>query len=159
MQLSLPKVSDVKNLQDLSKVIVLPLICASYIQQTGLTLNIGQWVFSIPEQVSPTIMFLLAICIFSAKAIFISVLAIILYFALFYCHLHLLSYRVNLIPAVALLFISFGFYGVLSDSGVNRLLNIQPSWFYASFVIGFFLLQANAQFENKGQPPLFRPDI
>lgn len=155
MNAVIPKISDVKNLQDLSKVIVLPLISVSYVLQTGLVLSLGDWVFGIPEQASPAGLLFWTILIFTLKAIFISVQAVLLYVGLFYAHVWLSCYRMNLMPCVALIFISLGFYGVLTEDSAAPLSLLDHSWFYSSFVIGFFLLQATSQFEEHGLPPLF----
>lgn len=155
----IPKISEVKNLQDLSKVIVLPLIAVSYVLQTGLSLDLGDWVFNIPTQASPAGILFWALLIFSLKSMFISVLAVLLYVGLFYAHVLLSCYRMNLLPCVALIFIALGFYGVFTEGAVAQLLVIHHSWFYTAFVVGFFLLQASAQFEERGLPPLFSPQI
>jgi len=151
----IPKISEVKNLQDLSKVIVLPLISVSYVLQIGLTLNLGDWMFNIPAQASPAGILFWALLIFTLKTIFISVQAVLLYVGLFYAHVWLSCYRMNFLPCVALLFIALGFYGVLTEGVVAPLLVIHHSWFYTTFVVGFFLLQATSQFEEHGLPPLF----
>ncbi len=151
----IPKVSEVKSLQDLSKVIVLPLIAVSYVLQTGLSLKIGDWAVTVPAQASPAWMIFLIVVIFILKALFVSVAAIILYFGLFYAHVWLICYRVNFLSCVALLFISLGFYGVLTEGSVGPLSIVHHSWFYTAFVVGFFLLQAISQFEEHGLPPLF----
>ncbi len=151
----IPKVSEVKNLQDLSKVIVLPLIAVSYIFQTGLSLRLGAWAFNIPGQASPAGIIFWTLVIFTLKAIFISVAAVLLYVVLFYIHVGLMYFRVNFLPSVALLFIALGFYGVLTEGAVGPLSIIHNSWFYTAFVIGFFLLQAINQFDEVGLPPLF----
>lgn len=151
----IPKVSEVKNLQDLSKVIVLPLIAVSYVLQSGLSIGFGSWVYFVPAEATSTGMILGTLVIFSLKAIFISALAVLLYFVLFYAHAWLVCYRVNFLQCVALLFIALGFYGVLTEGAVGPLSIIHHSWFYTAFVVGFFLLQATAQFEEHGLPPLF----
>lgn len=155
----IPKISEVKNLQDLSKVIVLPLIAVSYVLQTGLSLNFGNWTFNIPIQASPAGMVFLALLIFTLKSIFISVLAVLLYVGLVYAHVMLCCYRMNFMPCIALIFIALGFYGVLTEGAVAQLLMIHHSWFYTAFVVGFFLLQASTQFDEQGLPPLFSPRI
>lgn len=151
----IPKISEVKNLQDLSKVIVLPLIAVSYVLQTGLTLSLGHWVFNIPAEASPSGIIFWSLLVFTLKAIFISLPAILSYVGLFYAHVWLCCYRVNFLPCVALLFIALGFYGVLTEGEVGPLSVIHHAWFYTAFVIGFFLLQANNQYDEVGLPPLF----
>jgi hypothetical protein len=151
----IPKVSEVKNLQDLSKVIVLPLIAVAYVLQTGLTLSLGGWTFTIPTLASPAGMVFWAVLIFTLKAVFISVAAVLTYVFLFYAHIWLMLFRFHLLPSVGLLFIAFGFYGVLTDGSADHIAVIHHSWFYTAFAVGFFLLQANTQFEDGGLPPLF----
>lgn len=141
----LPKISDIKNLKDLCKVIVLPLLCACYISQSNFSLDLGGFILSINENDMDGMKTLKTATIFIGKTIFSAIFSIAIYLLLTY--VHIFHWRMTL-PISVLLLLTFGFLGVFADDRLTSFIHIEPIWYYASFVIAFFLL---AMLENIGE--------
>jgi len=133
----MPKVGDIKNLKDLSTVLVLPMICACYIYQSDFTVTIDDWVLSVNTNATMAVQIFQTILIFVAKTLFAGVVGLITYFVVAYGDI----YSGNVvIPIVVLLLLTFGFVGIFSPGKIDLLTGLKPLWFYTSFVISFFLM-------------------
>lgn len=133
----LPKVSDIKNLKDLCKVIVLPLLCACYIIQSQFSLDFGDYVFSLNGAEADKVLFFKVVIIIVGKTIFSSFMSFVLYFI--FAFLHVITKGAAMLGCILIL-LTFGFLGVFAGDKVVSIIKIEAIWYYASFVTAFFLL-------------------
>ena len=124
--------TDLKSLQEISKVIIIPmLISASIIQSKfsifGISIDQNETVFQ------QTLQFL---CIFAQYSLFIGTTAIAIHKILF-----LLQIFTNLtaLYILSMLFLALAFLGVFGKSA-PLLSQLDSMWFYTAFVCGFYFL-------------------
>ena len=133
----MPKIGDVKNLKDLSVVLVLPMICACYIYQTDFTVRIDDWVISVNASSSTGIQIFQTVLIFIAKTLFAGIVGVVAYMVIAYGDIYS---NYTIVPIVVLVLLTFGFVGIFSSDKIALLNGLKPLWFYTSFVLSFFLL-------------------
>ncbi|WP_261641096.1 hypothetical protein [Erwinia mallotivora] len=134
----LPKLSDIKNLKDLSKVIVLPLLCACYISQSDFSLS-GESVFlSLNNTDSTGLMLLKVTFIFLGKTMFSAILFILIYVGIAFLHF---CTKGMALPFFMLILLTFGFLGIFAGDKVTAIFHMQKIWYFASFVTAFFFLE------------------
>lgn len=138
----LPKISDINNLKDLCKIIVLPLICACYIYQTSFSLDLDGYILSISLEDSDTIKYIKFLSIFLGKIAFASFFSMILYLGLIYSQVYIHN---SVILLTVLAFLTFGFVGIFSNGTLESIVPLKTIWYYTSFVVAFFLLAMNEQ--------------
>lgn len=137
-----PKLLELKFLKKLSKVIILPMLIASYVSQTGLTFSFLDFYLSVNPESSFTVQIWQFTQVFCIKSL---VIAMPLWVAhnfmpIFYGLTFMNWFQRSILPVVALLPITFGFLGIFSGSEMPFLSLIKPSWFYTAFILGFYLL-------------------
>lgn len=84
---AVPKISDIKNLKDLSTVLVLPLLCACYIYQTEFILSLGSFSFSIDPDSSGFWYYVQFVVIFVGKTVWAAFFSSALYMAVIYAYI------------------------------------------------------------------------
>ena len=136
--MDISKFGEIKNLKDLSKVIVLPLLCTCYIFQSNFTIQLDSWLLiSVEETSSYTVQVFITGLIFISKTLVSGFVYVIAYYLFslvnIYCNQILL-------PIVVLLLLTLGFVGILIPEKVALLKYIEKIWFYSTFVVAFFLL-------------------
>lgn len=147
-----PKLLELKFLKKLSKVIMLPMLIASYVSQTGLTFSVSDFHLYVDTGTSPMSQLWQFTQIFCIKS---AVIALPLWIAHnFMPALYYLTFmnwfQRSILPVVALLPISFGFLGIFSGSELPFLSLLKPSWFYTAFIFGFYLLSVEDEIERDG---------
>ena len=136
--MDMPKIGEIKNLKDLSKVIVLPLLCACYIFQSQFTVQIDDWLLvSVNESAPYSIQIFQAIFIFFSKTIVSGFLFAFVYYLFSIANIY--SNDI-LLPITVLVLLTLGFVGIFAIEKVALLKLVQPIWFYTTFVVAFFLL-------------------
>jgi len=72
-----PRFADVKSIEDLSKLIAYPLVISAHVLQTGLVLSVTEMsiIVEVPSEASGMRLYLLALVIFVAKAVYASLCA------------------------------------------------------------------------------------
>lgn len=134
---ALPKIADVKTLKDLSQVLIIPMLIAAFIVQTGLVIDAGPIHLSIsPESpfLGQALSFLL---IFVLKGICVGLVAGFFLWLLFLMHLFT---NFTALKIFAVLFLAFGFLGIFAGGELVFLNALNKMWFYAAFVTGFYCL-------------------
>lgn len=133
-----PRISEIKNLKDLSKVIVLPLLCACYIFQSNFTVQFDGWfTFSVNESAIFTVQLIQFLFIFISKTIFMAIVCGLFYYLLAIANIYT---KELLLPIVVLLLLTLGFVGIFSHEKVPLLQQVKGIWYYSTFVVAFFLL-------------------
>jgi hypothetical protein len=141
---ALPKIADVKILKELSKVIIIPMLIAAFIIQTGVSIGFGPIQLTIsPESPLPTqaLVFLL---IFVLKGSFVTLMAGFLNWLLLCAHLFS---NLTALRMFAVLFLAFGFLGVFAGEDLVFLNTLNKMWFYTAFVMGFYCLASATDIE------------
>ena len=130
------KLADVKNLQDLSKVLVLPILSVAYISSSSFQLNIGDDTIITMKTLDFFIPIFAAFVIFLGKTLFFSAIAIITEFVLTFLEF----YTKGIITLIIILtLLSLGFAGIFANEQIPGLNEINKTWFYASLVVSFYL--------------------
>lgn len=142
---AIPKISDIKNLKDLSTVLVLPLLCACYIYQTEFILSLGGFSFSIEPDSSGFWYYVQFVVIFVGKTVWAAFFSSALYMAVIYAYVYI---HQSIIHLIVLLLLTFGFAGVFATDKINTYLSLAPLWYYSCFVVAFFLLSMLEQIES-----------
>jgi len=145
-----PKLLDLKFLKRISKVIILPLLIASYISQTGLNMSELGLNLSINTEAAFFTQFVQFIAIFFLKTLFVGIPAWLAHHAMrpiYYCTYWNWLQR-SLLPVFSIFPIAFGFLGVFSGKELPFLNLLNPSWFFTSFILGFYLLAVEGEIEN-----------
>ncbi|MBC3767680.1 hypothetical protein [Neptunicella marina] len=143
----MPKISDIKNLKDLSKVIVLPLLCACYLLQSDFNIHVGDFLFMVSKNATLNIQITQVVIVFTCKALWAAIISISAYLAVIYANIFI--HRL-ILPTIVLLLLTLGFSGIFSPEKIPLLLNLGSVWFYASFVVAFFLLAMQDEIDNVG---------
>jgi len=133
-----PKIGEIKNLKDLSKVIVLPLLCACYIFQSNFTVQFDNWfTISVNESATFTVQLIQIIFIFTCKTLAIALICSVFYYSLVIANIYANDL---LVPIVVLLLLTLGFVGIFAPEKVPLLKQVREIWYYSTFVVAFFLL-------------------
>jgi hypothetical protein len=133
-----PKIGEIKNLKDLSKVIVLPLLCACYIFQSSFTVQFDDWfTLAVNESSTFTVQLFQVAFIFVSKTIVTAIICSFLFYSLVIANIYT---KEILLPIVVLLLLTFGFVGIFASEKVLLLKQVKGIWFYSTFVVAFFLL-------------------
>lgn len=124
---ALPKIADVKILKELSKVLIVPMLIAAFIVQTGLTFNV--WLIHL--SISPESPFLeqalIFIAIFVLKSLLVGLAAGSAHGLLLYVHF---STNLTVLKIFTALFLAFGFLGVFAGEELLFLNALNKMWFY-----------------------------
>ncbi len=144
----IPKISDIKSLQDLSKVFALPMLSVAYILQTGLAWSWdGKVFFEISNDMPANVQLVRYVVIVIIKSTWIS-----FWGALFYGFIAIVdTYLQDLfLPATAIVLFTFGLLGLFDLNGLSCFKQTNHFWFYACFVWGFFFLDMSDKGKNRG---------
>ncbi|PCJ83452.1 MAG: hypothetical protein COA54_15470 [Thiotrichaceae bacterium] len=142
---SIPKLADLKLLKEMSKVIIVPMLIAAVIIQSGLTLNIGFTIISVNADDSFTEQCINFFAIFIIKGSLTAMAAVIVHSLLLYVHIFLDNFVLH---ALSTFFLAFGFIGLLSGDEVLFINQLNKMWFYTSFVYGFYFIATMADAET-----------
>ena len=141
----MPKIGDIKNLKDLSKVIVLPLLCACYLFQSTFSIEVDSFLFFVNADATISVQIFQTIVIFVLKTLWAALFSILLYLAVIFADIYI---HQSILPIVVLLLLTLGFTGIFSPSKIALLANLNGIWFYSCFVVAFFLLAMQDEVEN-----------
>ncbi len=141
----MPKIGDIRNLKDLSKVIVLPLLCACYLLQSNFSIEIDGFLFIVNEDASFTVQIIQTISIFTLKTLWAAVISALSYLTVILADIYV--HRL-ILPITVLLLLTLGFIGIFSPPKIALLEDLSDAWFYSCFVIGFFLLAMQDEVER-----------
>lgn len=148
----IPKITDMKNLQDLSKVLAIPMLMVAYILQDGpqIAWEGSVW-FDLGRDLPEATQLARLVLIFIVKGVWVSFLAFLGYSIVAVLHIEIDFLRgIGFLGIVANLLFGFAILGLFGVSAIPQLGAINPFWWYASIVWGFFLLSMNAQFNGDG---------
>ncbi|HGZ6746225.1 TPA: hypothetical protein ACOLZF_004651, partial [Vibrio parahaemolyticus] len=135
------KLADVKLLRDLSRVVIIPMLIASYLIQSDFSI----FGLSVVETAPQGVQLLQFIGVFFLTSAFVGAFAWssheLLQYVHFLTHFHGLK-------VLSILFLAFGFVGVFGvDNPVIGNLNIM--WFYSSFICGFYMLSRMVEIDRQ----------
>ncbi|GEM_PF-2521476 len=138
----IPKFSDVKSLQDLAKVLALPMVMASWVLQSGLQLDFpnSEWALSIPKESELWIKVVLFIIIFFGKCIYAAICGGLVYAALAFATIFT---KVEWLLLAAIFLLAFGIFGLAGGIESVEEFELHGLWFYTAVVYAFFLHGAN----------------
>ena len=104
-----PKITEINSLKDLSAVIVLPILCASYIYQTGYSLEFDSFVLTVDDGGGGFWHYFKFSLILIFK-IFLGVgVSVFLYYILLLFHVYVFGFAIHV---VILTLLTMGFLGV-----------------------------------------------
>ncbi|EJE8521535.1 hypothetical protein M5237_004675 [Vibrio parahaemolyticus] len=133
----LAKLADVKLLRDLSRVVIIPMLIASYLIQSDFSI----FGLTVVETAPQGVQLLQFIGVFFLTSAFAWSSHELLQYVHFLTHFHGLK-------VLSILFLAFGFVGVFGvDNPVISNLNIM--WFYSSFVCGFYMLSRMVEIDRQ----------
>lgn len=129
------RISDVKGIQDLCKLIVIPLMAAAYISSTGFEIVVDDWSLAITPETSGARLWFFFILIFLGKVLWVSFWAALAAGAVLVSEI---KYP-DATKIYSIIFLSFGFMGVAAPDilPVSEFMN--PFWYYAAIATGFCL--------------------
>lgn len=138
----IPSMLDMKLFKKASKVMILPMVIASLIIQFGLQATI--FGFNISAEVSGSFSVTL-LKLFLIVSIYLVKFAIPLWIAHnFLPIIHYITYvnklqrsLISVLPLLPITVAAIGFFGKSSIASLNE---INVSWFYTAFVLGFYLM-------------------
>jgi hypothetical protein len=143
----MPKLTDVKSLQDLSKILAWPMLVVAYFLATGpqITLD-GAIVLDIPDDVPMSTQTWLFFGIFALKAFWSGGIAAFAYAVIGELHKEMyFRWKWVLFPYVSAILFAFALLGIFGSSQFVWLRNLDSFWCYAAIVWGFFLLAMTEQ--------------
>lgn len=129
------KLADVKNLQDLSRILVLPILSVAYISSSSFQLDIGDNPITM-QSLDFFIPIVSIFIIFLGKTLFFSIIAIIANAVLVFLEIFT---KGMLTLVIILTLLSLGFAGIFANEQIPGLKEINVTWFYASLVVSFYL--------------------
>lgn len=142
---ALPKIADVKILKELSKVLIVPMLIAAFIVQTGLVIDAWSIHLSISSD-SPFLGQALSfLVIFVLKGFCVGLVAMFFHGLLVWSHLFT---NFTSLKIFAVLFLAFGFLDVFAGGELIFLKTLNNMWFYTAFVTGFYCLAAATDIEE-----------
>lgn len=143
-----PKLADIKNLRDCSVILVLPMLVASFIAQTGLSIDfLGLGVDGGDPALIQAMEFF---AVFVLKGTAVSLVALLV---------HLLLWVISPFTqmrswdVLAVFFLSLGILGFSTGKTVEVLSQVDRMWFITAFVLGFYCLAMKAHFEKWASAP------
>ena len=133
-----PKLSDIKNLHELSKVFAFPMIMVAYIAQTGWKLTFFDYFsLAITDETTTTQAYFYLIVIIIGKAVLLSFLTAISYSILIGLQLIL---KTPITPIIAMFFFVAAFLIAFKVQLPSQFGKPTELWAYTFFVIGFYFL-------------------
>ncbi|MDR5838785.1 hypothetical protein [Caballeronia sp. LZ034LL] len=143
----MPKLTDVKSLQDLSKILAWPMLVVAYFLATGPQIGFdGDLLLDIPDGLPMSTQTWLFFFIFILKALWSGGIAAFVYILI--GELHFEAYiRWNLLifPYISAFLFALALLGIFGSSRFVWLRNLNSFWCYAAIVWGFFLLAMTEQ--------------
>lgn len=136
----IPKLADIKFLQEMSKVVITPMLIAAYLIQSDFTL----FGVSVNSNGSIFLQAIQFIGIFLCTCGLVGFLIWLVNDILVLMHIYTNSIA---LPILATIFISFGFVGVYGAT-LPLLINLNHMWFYTAFVAGFYMLAKKAEIDS-----------
>jgi hypothetical protein len=134
------KVTDVKSLQEISKVIIVPMLISAFLIQNDFSI-FGIYVDKDESVYRQLIHFLY---VFSIYSLIIAIPAICLHKIFFLLQLFT---NFTALSVLSTIFLAFGFLGVFSNNA-PLVSQLNSMWFYTAFVCGFYFLSRASDVDN-----------
>lgn len=131
------RMSDVKGIQDLCKLIVIPLMAAAYITSTGFEIIAFDFSLRLSPDDKGFSLWFFFILIFLAKVLLVSFIAALAGGAIFAIEL-----KFNDTSKIfSIILLCFGFMGIATSSPniLPIAESINPYWYYSALAAGFYL--------------------
>jgi hypothetical protein len=143
----MPKLTDVKSLQDLSKILAWPILIVAYFFVTGPQIEIDGTVwFSIADDLPMDVQTRRFFLIFILKAIWSGSIAAFAYVFIGELHAEVyIRWKWLLFPYVSAILFALALLGIFGSSQFVWLRSLDSFWYYAAIVWGFFLLAMTEQ--------------
>lgn len=142
-----PKLTDLKNLQDLAKIFALPMLAVAYILQTGLVVGFdGSTWFNVDWGSNAFYIWSMVLFIVVLKTLWMAIWGFLVH-----CVIGLLHTQFNplVYPLSAMCLFTLGLLGLFPpDEIASRVSSVSNFWFYACFVWGFFFIAMDRQLGN-----------
>lgn len=135
-----PKLTDIKTLREISRIIITPMLIVAVMNQTGFQI-LG---IAINESSQTFVQLLQFLGIFIVTSTVVGLVAWAIHDLMIY-----LQFFTNFkgITILSTLCITFGLMGVIGDNP-SIIKSIDAMWFYSSFVCGFYLLARADEIEK-----------
>ena len=141
----LSKLSDVKNIHDLSTILAFPLCLAAYISQSNWNININDSTYlSIATDFSITKTMFYVLLIIIIKAIYLGLITGFIHAAIIFINILIKN---NISPVISLFCFTFAFIIPFNIQLPTQIPKPNDLWAYACFVVGFYFLRFKSPFD------------
>jgi hypothetical protein len=143
-----PKLTDLKNLQDLAKIFALPMLAVAYILQTGLVVSVDDSVwFSVNWERNAVFVWTMVLFIVVLKTLWMAFCGMIAHGVIGLLHT---EFSQLVYPLSAMCLFTLGLLGLFPPREiVERVSSVSNFWFYACFVWGFFFIAMDRQLRGE----------
>jgi hypothetical protein len=139
-----PKLTDLKNLQDLAKIFALPMLAVAYILQTGLVVSVEDTIwFSVDWEGNAAAAWLMALFIVVLKTLWSAACGTLVNGAIWVLQT---EFNELFYPITAMCLFTIGLLGLFPPQELaTRVMSVSSFWFYACFVWGFYFIAMQKQ--------------
>lgn len=139
-----PKLTDLKNLQDLAKIFALPMLAVAYILQTGLVVSVeGTVLLSVNWEGNLASAWLMALFIVVLKALWSAFCGTLVNGFIWIMQT---QFSELVYPLSAMCLFTLGLLGLFPPQELSaRVMSVSTFWFYACFVWGFYFIAMQKQ--------------
>lgn len=140
------RLTDMGNLKEISRVMILPLLSAAYIQQTGFQLEFSDYILFINGFESVILLVLTWLAIFLGKVFWVWLWFYLLKYIIDWLHI-----RTNEIvfPVLASLLLTAGILGLTSSFTEPAVfIDIKDTWFFTAIVMAFYFFSEANEIEK-----------
>lgn len=139
-----PKLTDLKNLQDLAKIFALPMLAVAYILQTGLVVSLNDTVWlSVDWEGNLGAAWLMALFIVVLKTLWSALCGTLVNWFIWVLQT---EFNELFYPLTAMCLFTLGLLGLFPPQELAaRVMSLSPFWFYACFVWGFYFIAMQKQ--------------
>lgn len=139
-----PKLTDLKNLQDLAKIFALPMLAVAYILQTGLVVSVEDWFrLEVDWERNTVFVWTMVMFIVVLKTLWMALCGMIAHGIIWVLQTEISEL---VYPLSAMCLFTLGLLGLFPpEEIVVRVSSVSNFWFYACFVWGFFFIAMDRQ--------------
>ncbi|MGA8134472.1 MAG: hypothetical protein WCA48_10025 [Pseudomonas gingeri] len=139
-----PKLTDLKNLQDLAKIFALPMLAVAYILQTGLVVSVEDTVWlSVNWEGNLAAAWLMTLFIVVLKTLWMAFCGTLVNGLIWVLQT---EFNALFYPISAMCLFTLGLLGLFPPQELAvRVTSVSTFWFYACFVWGFYFIAMQKQ--------------
>lgn len=139
-----PKLTDLKNLQDLAKIFALPMLAVAYILQTGLVVSVEDWFrLGVNWDHNAVLVWSVVLFIVVLKTLWMALCGMVAHGIIWALHT---EFSEQVYPLSAMCLFTLGLLGLFPPEEIaGRVSSVSNFWFYACFVWGFYFIAMDRQ--------------